>query len=237
MNINWTQKWNTFIKSFVDQKGYETVLNGLLNTVQIAFFGFIIGVLIGTIIASIQVNKNSKSKTLKFLRGLGNVYVGFFRGTPLVVQLLLGYYLIFPAMGLSVEAVIIAIFIYGLNSGAYVSEIIRSGIQSVDRGQTEAGRSLGFGYTTTMAKIVFPQALKNSLPSLGNEMITIVKETSVAGFITVIDLTEAFKTVGSSKYEFIIPYLVLAAIYLIIVGIMTFVLKLIERRLRKGDYR
>lgn len=236
MNINWTQKWNIFVKEFINKKGYEIVLDGLLNTVQIAFFGFLIGVLIGTIIAAIQVN-NSKSKIIKFLKALGNVYMGFFRGTPLVVQLLLGYYVLFPAMGIVIPPLTIAIFVYGLNSGAYVAEIIRSGIQSVDKGQMEAGRSLGFGYVPTMLKIVFPQALKNSLPSLGNEMITIVKETSVAGFITVIDLTESFKIIGSSKYEFIMPYLVLAAVYLVIVCIMTIILKLIERRLRKGENR
>ena len=128
-----------------------------------------------------------------------------------------------------------AIVTFGINSGAYVSEIMRSGILSVDAGQREAGRALGLSYPSTMLRIVLPQALKNSLPALGNELIALVKDTSVAGFIAVFDLTQAFKLIGSSSYEFMIPYLVLALFYLVIVGILTVIIKMIERRFAKSD--
>lgn len=230
------KKWEIFIKAFVDNEGYRNVLLGLKNTAYIAIFGFFIGLVLGLIIATIKV-AGTKSKTLSVLSKIGDVYVMFFRGTPIVVQLLLLYYVLFPLIGLNVDKLIVAIVTFGLNSSAYVAEILRSGILSVDVGQMEAGRSLGLSYPVTMLRIVFPQALKNSLPALGNELIALVKDTSVAGFIAVFDLTQAFKLIGSARYEFMIPYLMLAVFYLVIVMILTVIIKLIERRLRKGDRR
>ncbi len=227
-------KWAKFVKAFIDNEGYKNVLHGLGTTMEIAFFGFLIGIVIGLLIATVKVS-SARNKAIGILSKIGDVYVGFFRGTPIIVQLLLIYYVLFPAIGIKTDALAVAIITFGLNSGAYVSEIMRSGILSVDKGQMEAGRSVGLSYTTTMMKIVLPQALKNSLPSLGNELIALVKDTSVVSFITVMDLTNAFKLLGSGTYEFIIPYLMLALVYLIIVLALTAIIKLIERRLRKSE--
>lgn len=228
------QKWNAFVKAFVVNEGYRNVLDGLKNTVYIALFGFLIGICIGSVIAIIKVSKN-RNTFMNVISKIGDVYVGFFRGTPIIVQLLLIYYVLFPLMGINVDKLIVAIVTFGLNSGAYVSEIMRSGILSVDNGQLEAGRALGLSYPSAMLRIVLPQALKNSLPALGNELIALVKDTSVAGFIAVFDLTQAFKLIGSSSYEYMVPYIVLALFYLVIVLALTFVIKLIEKRLRKDE--
>ena len=208
---------------------------GLLNTVLIAVCGLLIGIVVGTLIAMVKVAPKYK-RVVRVLDKICSVYVAIFRGTPMVVQLLIAYYVLLPAMGArGVEAINVGIVVFGLNSGAYVSEIMRSGILSVDAGQREAGRALGLSYPSTMLRIVLPQALKNSLPALGNELIALVKDTSVAGFIAVFDLTQAFKLIGSSSYEFMIPYLVLALFYLVIVGILTVIIKMIERRFAKSD--
>jgi len=228
------RQWEIFVRSFVDNGGYKNVLLGLKNTAYIAVFGFIIGVVIGLLIALVRAG----AKQNKFLLGLskvGNVYVGFFRGTPIIVQLLIIYYILFPLIGLSADKLAVAIITFGLNSGAYVSEIIRSGINSVDKGQLEAGRSLGLSFPSAMFRIVIPQAIKNSLPALGNELIALVKDTSVAGFIAVTDLTQAFKLIGSSSYAYTIPYLMLALFYLVIVLALTLLIKLLERRLSKSE--
>ena len=153
----------------------------------------------------------------------------------MVVQLLIGYFVLMPALGISAQPLGVAILIFGLNSGAYVSEIMRSGINSVDRGQLEAGRAVGLSYSVSMFKIVIPQAIKNILPTLGNEFIVLVKETSVASFIAVTDLTKAFRDIADANYEYIIPYLTLAAVYLIIVLIITLLIKLMVRRLARSD--
>ena len=232
--MDFAKKWNLFVRGFVTNGGYNSVLLGLKNTAYIAIFGFIIGIVIGTLIAIFKVS-GKQNKVVKAVSRIGDVYVGFFRGTPIIVQLLLIYYVLFPLLGLHVDKLAVAIITFGLNSGAYVSEIMRSGIQSVDIGQLEAGRSVGLSYPTTMLRIVIPQAVKNSLPALGNELIALVKDTSVAGFIAVFDLTQAFKLLGSSSYEFMIPYIVLAIFYLVIVLALTLIIKLIERRLRKSE--
>lgn len=229
-------KWNKFVKAFITDKGYKDVLTGLGNTFCIAFFGFLIGIIIGTVIASFKI-ASKKSKTANVISKIGDVYVAFFRGTPIVVQLLLVYYVLFPALGIVVDKIVIAVVTFGLNSGAYVSEIMRSGILSVDVGQTEAGRSLGLNYITTFTKIVLPQAIKNILPTLGNELITLVKDTSVVSFIAIVDLTNAFKLLGSGAYEYTVPYIMLAITYLIIILILTLVFKVIEGRLRTSDKR
>ncbi len=229
-----SKQWEVFVRTFVTNEGYKDVLLGLKNTAYIALFGFLIGIVIGIVVAVIKVS-GKQSKFAKALSRIGDVYVGFFRGTPIIVQLLLIYYVLFPLMGVTVDKLVVAIVTFGINSGAYVSEIMRSGIQSVDVGQLEAGRSLGMSYSTTMMRVVIPQAVKNSLPSLGNELIALVKDTSVAGFIAVFDLTQAFKLIGSSSYAYIIPYVMLALFYLVIVLALTLIIKLIERRLRKSE--
>lgn len=229
-------KWNKFIKTFITNKGYETVLSGLGVTMEIAFFGFLIGLLIGIIIASIK-QAGTQNKVLKAISKIGDVYVIFFRGTPIIVQLLLVYYVFFPLLGISVDKLMVAIIGFGMNSGAYVAEIMRGGILSIDKGQMEAGRSLGLSYSKTMLKIVLPQAFKNMLPTLGNEIIALVKDTSVVSLIAVIDLTNAFQLIGAGAYEYIIPYIMLAITYLVITLALSGLVKLIERRLRVGDKR
>lgn len=230
------KKWQQFYRQFVTYGGYKTVLNGLLATVQIAVFGLIIGVVIGTLIAVVKVTPKYK-KLPRVLSKICDVYVGFFRGTPMVVQLLIGYFVLLPAMGIPADGLTVAIIIFGLNSGAYVSEIMRSGIQSVDHGQLEAGRALGLNYATAMLKIVIPQSVKNILPTLGNEFISLIKETSVVSFIAVVDLTKAFRAIGDANYEYVIPYLMLAAVYLVLVLLITLGIRFMERRLKRSDAR
>ena len=227
-------KWNKFVKSFITNDGYKITLSGLSTTLEIAFFGFLIGLVIGLIIASVKV-AGEQSKVAKIISKIGDVYVIFFRGTPIIVQLLLVYYVFFPLIGLKIDKLVVAIVTFGMNSGAYVSEIMRSGILSVDKGQAEAGRSLGLGYSMTMLKIVLPQAFKNILPTLGNEIIALVKDTSVVSFIAVVDLTNAFQLLGSGTYEFVVPYLILAATYLVITLALSGAVKLLERRLRTSE--
>ena len=225
-----------FWESFIDKGGYKPVLEGLENTLLIAIIGLIIGIVIGTLIAAVRVIP--KKKTLpKVLNGICDVYVGFFRGTPIVVQLLLTHYVFLPLIGLNLRALVVSIIVFGLNSGAYVSEIMRSGIQSVDPGQMEAGRALGLNFPTTMMKIVVPQAVKNILPTLGNEFIVLVKETSVVSFVGTADLYMAFQYIGTDNYEYMVPYLVMAIIYIVLVMAITFLVKILERRLGKSDRR
>lgn len=230
-------KWNLFIKEFIEYGGYQMVLDGLRVTVLIAVCGLLIGILIGTIIAITKVVPQYKF-VARFFSRISDIYVGVFRGTPIVVQLLIVYYVLLPAMHVNViNPATVAIIVFGMNSGAYVSEIMRSGINSVDAGQLEAGRSLGLTYTASMFRIVIPQAVKNILPTLGNEFISLIKETSVVSFIAVVDLTKAFRSIASANYEYVIPYLMLGAIYLIIVMIITLLIKFIERRFAKSDRR
>ena len=164
-------------------------------------------------------------------------YVALFRGTPMVVQLLVFYYVLLPIIGLKITGVQVAMMVFGLNSGAYISEIMRSGIQSVDPGQMEAGRAVGLSFGTSMIKIVIPQAVKNILPTLGNEFISLIKETSVVSFVGAADLYVAFNYIGSNSYEFMVPYLVMALIYIVLVLIISLLIKLMERSLKKSDRR
>ena len=229
-------KWNIFVDAFINKGGYKEVLTGLWNTLLIAFVALLIGIVIGTVIAAIAVQPK-KGRIMMVFHKIGTVYVAFFRGTPMVVQLLLGYFVLLPLLGVNLSSVAVAIIIMGLNSGAYVSEIMRSGILSVDVGQMEAGRSLGLNYKTTMWKIIIPQAIKNILPTLGNELISLIKETSVVSFIGVVDLYKAFRTIGSSNYEYMMPFLIMAVIYIVIILIITFALRMMERGLRASDKR
>ncbi len=237
MSIDLKASWEIFRNEFVVNRGYTRVLTGLEHTLIIAVVGLVIGIVLGTLLAVTKVVPQN-TKGAKIFSKLTDIYVGLFRGTPMVVQLLLMYYVLFPLIGLAkIPALVVAIIAFGMNSGAYVCEIMRSGILSVDKGQMEAGRALGMGYGRTMVKIIIPQAVKNILPTLGNEFISLVKETSVASFITVIDLTKAFQQIGSATYDYFIPYIVLALCYLVIVYIITLIVKLIERRLRASDRR
>lgn len=230
------KKLETFKYYFIDANGYKTVLEGLENTLLIAVLGLLIGIVIGTLIATVRVVPKYKILP-RILNGICSVYVGFFRGTPMVVQLLLFYYVLFPLMGMKISSLDVSVLVFGLNSGAYISEIMRSGIQSVDPGQMEAGRAVGLSFPVTMLKIVIPQAVKNILPTLGNEFITLVKETSIVSFVGAADIYKAFNRIGTNSYEFMIPYLVMALIYIALVMLITLGIKLMERGLKKSDRR
>lgn len=233
---NFNLKVDKFINIFIEQNGYVKVMEGLKNTLLIAVIGLIIGIVIGTLIATVRVIP--KYKVLpRILNGFCSFYVGLFRGTPMVVQLLVFYYVMLPIIGVKMTGVNVSILVFGLNSGAYISEIMRSGILSVDHGQMEAGRAVGLSFGTTMMKIVIPQAVKNILPTLGNEFIALIKETSVVSFVGAADLYVAFNYIGSNSYEFMVPYLVMAIIYIVIVLLISGGIKIMERSLRKSDRR
>ena len=223
-----------FLRYFITYGGYKRALLGLRNTLIIAISGLIIGIVIGSIVAAVKVAA-TRSKVAKAFSYVGDIYTTVFRGTPIIVQLMIFYFIIFPGSGLS--DLLQVVIVYGLNSGAYVAEIMRGGILSVDIGQTEAGRTLGLSYTTTMIKVVIPQAIKNVVPTLGNELIALTKDTSVAGYIATMDLNAAFSAIAGATYDVLIPYLMLAAVYLILVLIMTFIIRFVERRLRKSERR
>lgn len=233
---NFALKWEKFMHAMFDNGGYETVLLGLRNTVLVAVVGLVIGIVIGTVLAAVEVMPKYK-RLPRVLDKICRLYVAFFRGTPLVVQLLVGYFVLRPLLGLPISALASCMIIYGMNSGAYVSEIMRSGIQSVDPGQIEAGRAVGLGYWTVMAHVVIPQAIKNILPTLGNEFIALIKDTSIVSFVGTSDLYVAFKFIGTNNYEFMVPYLVMAVIYIVLVALISLGIKLMERSLKKSDRR
>ncbi len=236
MKISFFRKLDKFLDVFINSNGYTQVLTGLKNTVIIAVLGLVIGIVIGTLIATVRVVP--KYKTLpRVLNGICSVYVSFFRGTPMVAQLLLFYYVMLPLIGVNMSGVKVSVIVFGLNSGAYISEIMRSGIQSVDGGQMEAGRAVGLSFATTMMKIVIPQAVKNILPTLGNEFIALIKETSVVSFVGATDLYVAFNYIGTNSYEFMVPYLVMAIIYILMILVISFGIKLMERGLKRSDRR
>ena len=225
-----------FLDIMIDNGGYNKVLEGLKNTLLIALVGLAVGIIIGTLIATVRVVPKYK-RLPRVLNGIASFYVGFFRGTPMVVQLLLFYYVLLPLLGVKSSGVQVSMIVVGLNSGAYISEIMRGGIMSVDRGQMEAGRALGLSFSVSMMKIVIPQAVKNILPTLGNEFIALIKETSVVSFVGAADLYVAFNYIGTNSYEFMVPYLAMAIIYIVIVMLITLGIKLMERGLAKSDRR
>ncbi len=233
---NFERKIERFIEIFVDAGGYRTVVQGLQNTLKIAIVGLLIGIVIGTLIATVRVLPKYRLLP-RILNGICSLYVALFRGTPMVVQLLVVYYVALPLMNIKLQSVAVAIIVFGLNSGAYISEIMRSGILSVDKGQMEGGRSVGLSFGTTMLKIVIPQAVKNILPTLGNEFIALIKETSVVSFVGAADLYVAFNYIGTNSYEFMVPYLVMALIYIALILVVTLLVKLLERSLKKSDRR
>lgn len=233
--MDWATKWEKFLKTMESEYFQKLLLKGLMNTIQVAVIGLIIGILIGTVIAVIKVAPKYK-RVMRVLDKICSVYVALFRGTPMTVQLLLAYYVLLPTLGVkNVNSLTVGIIVFGMNSGAYVSEIMRGGLNSVDKGQLEAGRAVGLSYSVSMLKIVIPQAVKNILPTLGNEFITLIKETSVLSFITVYDLYTALTAIGSKNYEKMVPYLVMAAIYIVLVLLITLLVRLLEQALAKSD--
>lgn len=225
-----------FYKAFIDKNLYMLYLKGLGRTLIIALLAVVIGIIIGFIIAIIRVSPKEKLIT-KIIDKIASLYVTIVRGTPVVVQLLIMYFVVFASMKSFLDGIPIAIITFGLNSAAYVSEIIRGGLLGVDKGQMEAGRSLGFTWFQTMKSIILPQGIKAVIPSLFNEFISLVKETSVAGMIAIIDLTKAAQMVISQTMKAFPPYIIIAIMYLVVVLLLQQVQKALERRFGKGDKR
>lgn len=230
---NWfVQQYYTFKNVFIDTEGYKMLADGLLVTMEISFFAVLLGVLLGMILALMKLTENRK-KRKTVLSVLASIYIDIIRGTPVVVQLMIMYMLIFRSRA----AVLAAVVTFGMNSGAYVAEIIRAGILAVDKGQMEGGRSLGLSYGQTMTHIIVPQAVKNILPALCNEFIALIKETSIVGYVAIQDLTKVSDILISRTYEPFMPLIALAIIYYVIVKILTWLFSILERRLRKSDNR
>ncbi len=230
--MGWFTEWTeTLYNTFIVADRYKTLLQGFGNTLLITVGALILGTIIGTIVAVIKVFARS-NRSLKPLDVICNVYLTVIRGTPVVVQLLISFFIIFVW---AKDGTWVAIVTFGINSGAYVAEVIRSGILAIDGGQMEAGRSLGFSNLQTMRLIIFPQALKNILPAIGNEMIALLKETSVAGYVAVMDLTKAGNQIKNTTYDQINPILLVALVYLALVMLLTKLLSIMEGRLRKNE--
>ena len=223
-----------FYDNFIKDDRWRYLTDGLMNTLLITLFAVIIGLLLGFIIAMIRATHDKTGK-LKVLNLISKVYLTVIRGTPVVVQLLIIYFVIFASV--NIDKLFVAVLAFGLNSAAYVAEIVRSGIMSVDKGQFEAGSSLGLGYNQTMITIILPQAFKNILPALANEFIVLLKETSVSGYIAIADLTKGGDIIRSQTYEAFMPLIAVALIYLVIVMFLTFLVGKLERRLAKNDKR
>ena len=223
---------NSFYDNFIKDYRWKYLTTGLTNTLLITLGALILGVVLGFLIALVRTT-HDKTGNLKFLSAIAKLYLTVIRGTPVVVQLMIIYFVIFAAVDINI--ILVAIIAFGLNSAAYVAEIFRSGIMSIDPGQMEAGRSLGLNYTQTTWKIIMPQAVKNVLPALGNEMITLLKETSVAGYIGLQDLTKGGDIIRSRTYEAFLPLIAVAVIYLVLVLILQAGVNCLERRLRQSD--
>ncbi len=230
-----------FVLNFIKEDRWKFITNGLSNTLIITFFAVFIGIALGVIVAVVRssydktagdMKKGFKKFLLSFFNAVCKIYLTVIRGTPVVVQLMIMYYIIFAT---SRNSVLVAVLAFGINSGAYVAEIVRSGIQSIDSGQFEAGRSLGFNYASTMWYIIIPQAFKNILPALANEFIVLLKETSVAGYVTIRDLTMAGNIIRASTYSAFMPLIAVAVIYLVMVMFFTWLVGKLERRLRSSE--
>lgn len=232
-----------FILNFVKDDRYKFIVDGLWVTLKVTFFAVLIGIFLGIIVAivraSYEKNKDRKphNKVTRFFLEFSNtickIYLTAIRGTPVLVQLLIMFFIIFAS---SRNKVLIAILTFGINSGAYVAEIVRSGIMSIDNGQFEAGRSLGFGYIRTMYHIILPQAFKNVLPALANEFIVLLKETSVCGYVGLIDLTKGGDIIRGNTFSAFMPLICVAVIYLVMVMIFSSLVTRLERRLRNSDH-
>lgn len=228
---------------FIQGDRYQQMITGIINTLKITAGALLVGIIIGIVVASIRSSFDKNKESLKRRGGVGywvlailnvlcKIYLTVIRGTPVVVQLMISYFLIFTS---AKDGVPIGIFAFGINSGAYVAEIFRGGIMSIDNGQFEAGRSIGFNYFQTMRYIIVPQMFKTVLPTLCNEFIALLKETSVAGYVGVMDLTKAGNVIAGRTYSYFLPLLTVAAIYLVTVMILTSLVGKLERRLRNSD--
>ena len=218
--------------TFIEGDRWKYLTNGLKNTLIITFFAVLLGMALGFLIAIVRASHDKTGK-MKILNFFAKIYLTVIRGTPVMVQLLIIYYVIFASV--RIDKMFVGILAFGLNSAAYVAEIVRSGIMSIDNGQFEAGASLGLNYRKTMIYIIMPQAFKNVLPALGNECIVLLKETSVAGYIALEDLTKGGDIIRSVTYEAFLPLIAVALIYLVIVMFMTYLVSRLERRLAKSD--
>ncbi len=223
-----------FYINFIKDDRWQYLTDGLKNTLLITILAVIMGMILGFLIAIIRATHDKTGK-LKILNFLAKVYLTVIRGTPVVVQLLIIYFVIFGSV--SIDKLLVAVLAFGLNSAAYVAEIVRSGIMSIDGGQFEAGSSLGLSYAQTMIYIIIPQAFKNVLPALANEFIVLLKETSVAGYIAIADLTKGGDIIRSQTYEAFMPLIAVALIYLVMVMLLTHLVSKLERRLAKNDKR
>lgn len=229
----WENLRADFYQNFIEDNRWKYIIDGLGNTLRITFFAVLIGIVLGFLVAIIRSTYENTGK-LKILNAVCNVYLTVIRGTPVVVQLMIMYFVVFATS--DPGQVFTAVIAFGINSGAYVAEIFRSGISSIERGQFEAGRSLGFSYAQTMWFIIMPQAFKNVLPTLANEFIVLLKETSVAGYIGLQDLTKGGDIIKSRTYSAFMPLLAVAAIYLVMVMVFSYLVKLLERRLRRSEH-
>lgn len=223
----------SFYQNFIQDDRWKYIVDGLGNTLKITFFAVMIGIVLGFLIAVIR-STYDKTHRLGFLNALCKLYLAVIRGTPVLIQLLIIYFVVFGSI--KIDKILVAVMAFGINSGAYVAEIFRSGIMSIDNGQFEAGRSLGFNYTQTMIYIIMPQAFKNVLPALCNEFIVLLKETSVAGYIAIQDLTKGADIIRSRTYSAFMPLIAAAIIYLVMVMIFTYFVQKLERRLRSSDH-
>lgn len=221
-----------FYTNFISENRWKYIADGFIVTVEVTFFAVLIGIILGFIIAVIR-STHDKTGKLKIPDFICKVYLTVIRGTPSVLQLLIIYFVVFGSVNIS--KVLVAIIAFGINSGAYVAEVIRSGIMSIDKGQTEAGRSLGFTYAQTMIYIILPQALKNVLPALGNEVIVLLKETSICGYIALQDLTKGGDIIRSRTYDAFMPLIAVAFIYLIMVMLLQRLVAGLERRLNSSE--
>lgn len=229
--------WEKFVadfnQNFIQDNRWRYIADGLFNTLRITFFAVLIGIALGFLVAVIR-STYEKTHKLKALNAVCSIYLTIIRGTPVVVQLMIAYFVIFVVVNPGM--LVTAILAFGINSGAYVAEIFRSGISSIEKGQFEAGRSLGFNYSQTMWYIIMPQAFKNVVPTLANEFIVLLKETSVAGYIGLMDLTKGGDIIKSRTYSAFMPLIAVAIIYLLMVMAFTRLVKLLERRLQRSGH-
>ena len=241
------QEWfsevaNAFVQTFITDDRWQIFLRGFGVTIRTAVLALVIGIVLGVLVAIIRTQHDSRRSKkngigtvlLNIADVICRIYLTVIRGTPMMVQLMIMYFVIFASTR---RTIMVAILAFGINSGAYVAEVVRGGIMSVDQGQMEAGRSLGMNYKQTMRHIIIPQAIKNILPALGNEMITLLKDTSLMTVISAKDLTKAAQTVTAVTYEPFMPYISIAVVYLVCVIALSKVLGLVERRLRASDRR
>lgn len=224
--------YDDFYKTVIFDERYKLILEGLKNTILIAIGALIIGILLGSIISIVKYTNKERGK-FKLLSKIFDIYVNIIRGTPSVLQLMIMYYVIFKTS--TIDSVIVGIIAFGINSSAYVAEILRSGFDSIDDGQVEAGLSLGLNFRQVLRYIIIPQAVKVSLPSMGNEFVTLIKETAIAGYIGIEDLTKASDIIASRTYDYFFPLVLVALIYLVLTSVISKLLKKMERKLNVND--